>query len=683
MQLRGVRLEVHRPAVVTGNEGFLIDPKPRKGTMKTLRASFGVGLFTLAVLLSGPVPVCCGQILVGGAANQTAAPLASVPATGTFFSATLNLPPWPMDWLPPQVPVYAWDGASNVFIVDDRGWDYSASGNAMLAAAGASGGMGAVLVGGPPPLPGSGGTGSTNGGGGTSLPMPAYSPEDLYLTNFAVAGSTNSMVIHPPANVTNGVYDLVYTTNLSPPIAWQWLLTAAAPGPTLLTLTNATNAQSFYQLEGLTNSSAGTDFWIAFPMVYEGVPDGLSLFVSSEGTNFVTVSRAGDPYFPVSFSLSAATGTNVTFDSSGYDNLFIPTYDLVTNYGIHVTASQPVSVYAICYSLAQTTSYTAYPTPMLGTNYCVLARPSEVDDGNTTNYFSQFALLATADHTAVTIIPSATANLVSYSGVSHTNIYTINLNKGDTYQINSSTYTNDVTGTIITSTNPIAVFAGANTADVPDWGTPRSNPLLQEQLPVNTWGNQALALGFRQTNGDLFRLLSATSNTVVTAWTTNEVRTTTLLAGQPYDMILQGPVAFQGSNPIQVAQFAVGGSPEGKDEYDNGDPCEILLPPIGHYLKSYTIYSPEGGAIFGSNFLNLIVPQSAITNTFLDGASITNYVAITNFVALTNSGYWSAQNPVAAGTNHSVSSSQPIEIEVYGFGQFDAYGYIGGLVTFP
>ena len=231
--------------------------------MKPLKTVVAVGLFTLAVLLPGPVPICRAQILVGGATNQTAAPLASVPATGTFFSATLNLPPWPMDWLPPQVPVYAWDGASNVFIVDDRGWDYSASGNAMFAAPAQAGGMGAMLVGGPPPLPGSGGTGSTNGGG-TSLPMPAYSAEDLYLTNFAVSGTTNSMVIHPPASVTNGVYDLVYTTNLSPPISWQWLQTAAAPGPTLLTVTNATNAQRFYQLQGLTNSSAGTDFWAAF-----------------------------------------------------------------------------------------------------------------------------------------------------------------------------------------------------------------------------------------------------------------------------------------------------------------------------------------------------------------------------------------------------------------------------------
>ena len=117
-----------------------------KGDMRTLKTVVAVGLFTLAFLLPGPVQLCRGQILVGGATDPAATPLASVPSTGTFFSAQLNIPPWPTDWLP-QLPVYA-GPSSNIFIVDDRGWDYSASGNALFAASGQGGGMGAMLSGG-------------------------------------------------------------------------------------------------------------------------------------------------------------------------------------------------------------------------------------------------------------------------------------------------------------------------------------------------------------------------------------------------------------------------------------------------------------------------------------------------------------------------------------------------------
>jgi hypothetical protein len=89
------------------------------------------------------------------------------------------------------------------------------------------------------------------------------------------------------------------------------------------------------------------------------------------------------------------------------------------------------------------------------------------------------------------------------------------------------------------------------------------------------------------------------------------------------------------------------------------------------------------------SFLNLIVPQSAITNTFVNGSPITNLVAITNFVAITNSGYWAARVSIAAGTNYTIVSSQPLEVQVYGFADSpytefdDAYGYIGGLTSFP
>lgn len=245
-----------------------------------------------------------------------------------------------------------------------------------------------------------------------------------------------------------------------------------------------------------------------------------------------------------------------------------------------------------------------------------------------------------------------------------------------------------MTGTVITTDKPIAVFAGADDAFVPEVNDEAGNPLLQEQLPVFAWGNQVLALSFGRPGGDSYRVLSATANTVVIT-TTNVVLTNDLVGRQPYDVILDGPVQFQASNPIQVAQFAQG---EWSDS-GTGDPCEILLPSTGHYLTSYTVAIPTNDYVTGDfdiSFLNVIVPQSAIATTLMDGAAITNYVALANFVQVGSSDYSAARIPVAPGSTHRISSSQPIEVEVYGFavpsptsqGQ-DAYGYIGGLISFP
>jgi hypothetical protein len=598
------------------------------------------------------------------------------------------MPPWPFDWLP-QLPVYAYGPASNqFFVIDDRDFDYPSYWTSLAAATANSGGMGAMLVSGPPPLPGSGGTNSSGGGGGTSLPMPAFTTNDLYLTNFSVSNGIASLVIHPPSylNATNRIWDIFYTTNLAPPVSWQWVV-SNAPGLTTLYVTNATNAQGFYTL-GFP--SAGTDFWLAFMNTESnlGIGDGYyTLYLSSQVATTVTVSNpsvAGNG-FSSNFTLIAGSFTNISIPRG----VPIPPqyYDQTNpNFSIHITASQPVSVYALNYLYNASWAFTAYPTPMLGTNYRLMARPSL--DGWAYGH-SQFAIVATADGTTVHITPSTNANLLAYSGGTYSNTYQITMNQGDTYQIYSSTNTADVTGTLITSSSPIAVFAGANDAYVPDANTGDGNPLGQQQLPVRAWGNQALALSFGRPGGDSYRVLAATDGTTVTIVTTNGSVTNNLQAGKFFDTVRDGWVEFRANNPIQVAQFAQGGTTDNND----GDPCEILLPPTGHYLSSYTVAIPpdpffEGGG-FSENFLNLIVPQSAITNTFLNGSSITNFVAITSFVAITNSGYWAARVSVPAGTNYTIKCSQPFEVQVYGFadsdytGFADAYGYVGGLTSFP
>ncbi len=417
----------------------------------------------------------------------------------------------------------------------------------------------------------------------------------------------------------------------------------------------------------------------------------LSVCISSPvgATGTVTIPGLG---ITNSFSVAAGAVTNISITNS----VMIPRADddTVETNGIHITASQPVAVYALNYAYQASAAFTCYPTPLLGTNYCLLARAS-LDNGS-----SEFAIVATADNTTVTITPSTNADLVGEPFNTYpTNVTLTNI--GETYINQSRGDGDDVTGTWITSDKPIAVFAGAFLSFVPDEKTGDSNPLIQEQLPVDSWDTQALALSFAgRTNGDSYRVLAAYSNTVITItgkvvtptnepstgpWkvtTSNEVVVVTNQAGQFYDIIIDGPAQFQASQPIQVAQFANGAtSDHGATPYE-GDPCEILLPPTGHYLKTnivYTLpYTSTNGA-FDENFLNIIVARSATNSTWVNGS----LVSATNFVAIVTSGYYGARLNVSNRTNsgvYNVTSSQPVGVEVYGWGNWDAYGYFGGVV---
>jgi hypothetical protein len=151
-----------------------------------------------------------------------------------------------------------------------------------------------------------------------------------------------------------------------------------------------------------------------------------------------------------------------------------------------------------------------------------MARPGNRRTGveeDGAGYLCEVAVVATENNTIVTNTPCPTANFV---GRSSTSSYTITLtNQGQTYLISTPdsqvdpTGADDATGTLITSDKPVAVFAGNKLANVP-YAICCANPLVQEQLPVESWGKQALALSFtNRLNGDSYRVLAAYLDTLV------------------------------------------------------------------------------------------------------------------------------------------------------------------------
>jgi hypothetical protein len=167
-----------------------------KGKMKNLSKAAAFGVALLAGILSGRA-----QVLVGGATKpaETLVELYTMPSFGTFWSAEGSAPPLPFDPAP-KLPVYQYGPANNhAFIYDDR----NTSAN--------NGGVQPMDLGG---LPGPGdNTTNYSGGGGVSYPQPLYSTNGLWLEIDGLTNQTAEVVLHPPWNVTNGVYDLYYDSS--------------------------------------------------------------------------------------------------------------------------------------------------------------------------------------------------------------------------------------------------------------------------------------------------------------------------------------------------------------------------------------------------------------------------------------------------------------------------------------
>jgi hypothetical protein len=403
-------------------------------------------------------------------------------------------------------------------------------------------------------------------------------------------------------------------------------------------------------------TTQGTDFWLTFEGNYDGQSD-LYLFIAGDTATSGTVSEP-EISFSQSFTVTPGTVTQVTIPSDGQDL----TSDTVGDYGIHVTADDPVSVYGLNTEEYSTDGFLGLPTDILGQNYIVEAYTNDIGSG------SQFSVVGTADGTNVTIVPSETIG-------SHPagTPYTVQLNQGQTYQLNDAGVSNgDLTGTQITSSQPVAVFGGSNCADVPA-GYTACNTLTEELTPVTAWGTSFITEPLATRSGDTFRFLASENDTTVQV---NGTTVATLNANDFYETELSAASVVTSDKPIFVTQFS------NSSTYDNAsaDPFSVTIPPYGQFLNSYTVTTEPDGAdpAITENYINVVAPTSEVGSVTLDGTAI----PASDFSAIPGSSFSGAQVPVPFGS-HVLGGPLPFGITVYGFGDYDGYGYPGGFTLSP
>lgn len=262
----------------------------------------------------------------------------------------------------------------------------------------------------------------------------------------------------------------------------------------------------------ITLDSKGTDFWLAFLPNYhnfyysdnstEKYGDSLFIFIAaSEPTNGTIeyFSRKGD-YYLTSFQMTNPDQMYVfkvsywDFELLGYNESGRIDYrrrnqcELPSPNSFHITTDKEVTVYALNQAVTTSDAFMVLPTDVLGINYFVLSYKSDGDnDGFSWSTPSQFAVVATADSTIVTIIPKA-ETLVN--GLATQKII---LQQGQVYLVQAKITTKnlnpDLTGTQIVSTKPIAVFSGHQRATVPvpnNYFNPSRDVLIEQLPPVTT-----------------------------------------------------------------------------------------------------------------------------------------------------------------------------------------------------
>jgi hypothetical protein len=411
----------------------------------------------------------------------------------------------------------------------------------------------------------------------------------------------------------------------------------------------AIGSLSIHRADAQTTNQ-GTDFYLGFMQNYTSTPN-LRLFVASSVATTGTVEVPGIG-FTTTFSVTPGNITTIVVPPTAESQ----TSNVVDSKGVHVTALAPVTVYGLNEIPETTDAYLGLPAPLLGTTHLVLGFTGGAGGP------SEFQVVASQDSTLVTITPTV-ATTGHAAGVP----FTLTLNKLQTYQLQATSTATDLSGTLITSSAPIALFAGAVCTNIPNINYGYCDHVVEQIPATGTWGMNFLTVPLStRTGGDTFRVIALNAGTTVTV---DGTLATTLGKAQIYQAVLSHTNhTIVTSGPALVAQYS------NSTTYDNvtSDPFEMLISPTEQFQPSYTVTTPSSNPTAYTNYINVAAKASDVSSCRIDGNPITT------FTAIGTSGYDGTAIPVSIGT-HNLSCPNPFGVYVYGFASFDSYGYPGGL----
>ncbi len=489
----------------------------------------------------------------------------------------------------------------------------------------------------------------------------------LLLQDYPTATSSSLSIPHAIKNSDVGVYKIKVTDEVS---------------------LDEVSASAMLRIEG---DQTGTEFWVAFQRAVATIDCGMQmqLLISSlDQGAAVTVTMNGTSS---TSNLQPQTTTVVSVPSQlMVDMNVVPAPADVR--GIHITSDNAISVVGFYLCGAASEAFRVYPSARLGNSYRVMARHNNYAPGG--EYSECTVLATTPGSTTISILPPPVPDLYPQ---------TVTLSQGQAYQMGSAY---DATGTHLSSDRPFAVFAGNSRNREPNQSVFAANPEVEQQIPVATWGTHVFTVPFGQrgfTYGDSYRILTSQNNTHVVVnfvmnGQTQSISLPVLQAGEtsdsdPWDSFsrpsadwagipLNTPLEFVSDAPIQVAHISMGTTWTSPPQ-DVGDPYITLVPHVGQYTKSCTVWIPPQMAACGSvpyydwtSQVSIVVPSTAIDSTYVDGT------IKPQFSQIGTSGYSYAQYifPAApSGAPHTVVSTDPMFVEVYGFGFDDGFGYLGNV----
>ena len=438
-------------------------------------------------------------------------------------------------------------------------------------------------------------------------------------------------------------------------------------------------------------SNKGKEFWLGYGhnvlFTQGGNTQNMVLYLSAEASANVTISVNGTSWSQTVSIPANTVDATVIIPKTGAEDARILNEGLSTK-GIHIVSDTPIVVYAHQQGSVSSGATMLMPVETYGYTYYSL---NFTQLSNYPDSYSWFFVVAAENNTRLQITPSDSTE----GGWLPNQIYTVNLNKGEIYNVfgkTTGTYTGkDMSGSKVVSVpgadgncHPVAVFSGSSRNVICAQGN--GGEVMQQQIfPANAWGTRYLTYHtIMNGNGDInspflnyYRVAVRKPETIVRK---NGIPMTGLINNFYYEYSSTGGDIIEADGPILVSQYMVSVNEcTGIIDVPLGDPEMIFLSPVEQGVKKVFFYATRRQAI-DINYVNIIIPQSGLSSLLIDG----NAPTTAEFLIHPADPYYAivVKRLFGPAAQHVISCDSSFIATVYGMGFVESYGYnVGTMVN--
>jgi gliding motility-associated-like protein len=460
-------------------------------------------------------------------------------------------------------------------------------------------------------------------------------------------------------------------------------------------------------------SNKGKEFWLGYGhniIMSLGDPAApinsqeLTIYISTDLAATVTVSVNGTAWSQTVTIPANSVNSSILIPKTGANDARLLNEGLSTK-GIHIVSDVPIVVYAHQYTAQSSAASMLMPVETFGYTYYSMNYHQQ---SNFPSSYSWFFVTASENNTRLEITPSDTTMLGWLPG----NTYTVNLNKGEIYNVfgkQVNTYTGkDMTGSKVVSVagsdgkcHPVALYSGSSRNVLlgpecyyihPTTGEKVNSHggelLMQQMFPANAWGTKYIV--YHTVNNlsgnittpykNIYRVAVRNPSTIVKR---NGVVLTGLQQNFFYEFSSTSGDVIEADQPILVAQYPTNSDqcgPPSNPSNPNaiGDPEMIFLSPIEQGIKSVIFYETRKTNIV-LDFANIIVPVSGVSSMLFDGSPILPAEYVIHPV---NPSYAVVvKRLMGPAGQHTITCDSSFVAINYGFGGYESYGYNAGCLV--